>query len=79
MRKRKLTYGGNHAIINGKNGAVVGGTVYFQSGPADNAKIIFQIKSGGVGRGDIANLHRQSASPICTATCWARGQSWPSS
>jgi len=57
MRKRKLTYGGNHAIINGKNGAVVGGTVYFQSGPADNAKIIFQIKSSGVGRDHFANLH----------------------
>ena len=33
------------------------GVAYFQTGYEDNAKIIFQVKSGGVGRGDIAKLH----------------------
>lgn len=54
-----LTYSGNRAIINEKKGADAGvdGIAYFQTGHEDNAKIIFQVKSGGVGRGDIAKLH----------------------
>ena len=54
-----LTYSSNRAIINEKKGADAGvdGIAYFQTGHEDNAKIIFQVKSGGVGRGDIAKLH----------------------
>ena len=54
-----LTYSNNRAIINEKKGADAGvdGIAYFQTGHEDNAKIIFQVKSGGVGRGDIAKLH----------------------
>jgi len=54
-----LTYSNNRAIINQKKGADAGvdGVAYFQTGYEDNAKIIFQVKSGGVGRGDIAKLH----------------------
>jgi len=54
-----LTYSVNRAIINEKKGADAGvdGIAYFQTGHEDNAKIIFQVKSGGVGRGDIAKLH----------------------
>jgi len=53
-----LTYSNNRAIINQKKGADAGvdGLAYFQTGHEDNAKIIFQVKSGGVGRGDIAKL-----------------------
>ena len=54
-----LTYSNNRAIINEKKGADAGvdGIAYFQTGHQDNAKIVFQVKSGGVGRGDIAKLH----------------------
>ncbi len=54
-----LTYSVNRAIINEKKGADAGvdGIAYFQTGHEDNAKIIFQVKSGGVNRGDIAKLH----------------------
>jgi DNA modification methylase len=54
-----LTYTGNRAIINQKKGADAGidGIAYFRTNNADNAKIIFQVKSGGVKRGDIATLH----------------------
>jgi len=54
-----LTYSSNRAIINENKGADAGvdGIAYFQTGHEDNAKIIFQVKSGGVGRGDIAKLH----------------------
>lgn len=53
-----LTYTNNRAVINDKKGADAGidGTAYFKTGKADNAKIIFQVKSGGVKRGDIATL-----------------------
>ncbi len=53
-----LTYSNNRAIINQKKGADAGvdGIAYFQTGHEDNAKIIFQVKSGSVGRGDIAKL-----------------------
>lgn len=53
-----LTYTNNRAVINDKKGADAGvdGTAFFKTGKADNAKIIFQVKSGGVKRGDIATL-----------------------
>ena len=53
-----LTYTGNRAVINEKKGADAGidGVAFFKTGKADNAKIIFQVKSGGVKRGDIAAL-----------------------
>jgi DNA methylase/NACHT-associated inactive Restriction Endonuclease 1 len=53
-----LSYTNNRAIINEKKGADSGidGTAYFKTGKTDNAKIIFQVKSGGVQRGDIAKL-----------------------
>ena len=53
-----LTYTSNRAIINDKKGADGGidGTAFFRVGAKDNAKIIFQVKSGTVGRGDIAKL-----------------------
>ena len=54
-----LTYSINRAIINDKKGADKGidGTAYFMTGKKDNAKIVFQVKSGNVGRGDIAKLN----------------------
>ncbi len=54
-----LTYSSNRAIINQKKGADAGvdGIAFFQTGHDDNAKIIFQVKSGKVERGDIAKLH----------------------
>ena len=53
-----LTYTSNRAIIKEKAGADAGidGTAYFMTGKDDNAKIVFQVKSGGVKRGDIATL-----------------------
>lgn len=53
-----LTYTNNRAIINEKKGADAGidAVAYFMTGKRDNAKIIFQVKSGGVKRGDIATL-----------------------
>lgn len=53
-----LTYTNNRAIINEKKGADAGvdAIAYFKKGKDDNAKIIFQVKSGGVKRGDIATL-----------------------
>jgi site-specific DNA-methyltransferase (adenine-specific) len=53
-----LTYTNNRAIINEKKGADAGidARAYFMTGKDDNAKIIFQVKSGGVKRGDIATL-----------------------
>lgn len=53
-----LTYTNNRAIINSKKGADRGidGTAYFMANKKDNAKIIFQVKSGGVKRSDIATL-----------------------
>lgn len=54
-----LTYSTNRAIINEKKGADGGidGTGIFLTGPDQNAKIVFQAKSGGVQRGDIAKLN----------------------
>lgn len=53
-----LTYTNNRAVINDKKGADGGidGTAFFKVGKKDNAKIIFQVKSGGVKRNDIATL-----------------------
>ena len=54
-----LTYTNNRAVINEKRGADAGidARAYFKTGKEDNAQIIFQVKSGGVNRGDIAKLH----------------------
>ena len=53
-----LTYTNNRGVINVKKGADAGidGTVYFLTGQESNAKMVFQVKSGGIGRGDIAKL-----------------------
>ncbi len=53
-----LTYTNNRAVINEKKGADAGidGTAFFQTGRTDSARIIFQVKSGGVQRGDVARL-----------------------
>src|ERR1019366_721287 len=53
-----LTYTNNRAVINEKKGADSGidARAYFLTGKDDNAKVIFQVKSGGVKRGDIATL-----------------------
>lgn len=58
-----LTYTKNRAIINDKKGADQGidGTAYFLTGKDENAKIIFQVKSGGVKRDDIATLRGDMA------------------
>lgn len=54
-----LTYTNNRAIINDKKGADKGidGTAFFMTGKSDNARIVFQVKSGNVGRGDVAKLN----------------------
>jgi site-specific DNA-methyltransferase (adenine-specific) len=53
-----LTYTNNLAIINDKKGADRGidGTAYFMTSKKDHAKIVFQVKSGGVKRNDVATL-----------------------
>lgn len=53
-----LTYTGNRAIINDKKGADGGidGKAYFQATNTDTANMVFQVKSGAVGRSDIATL-----------------------
>ena len=59
-----LTYTNNRAIIKERKGADAGidAVGFFLTGVAtakiDNAKIIFQVKSGAVNRGDIATLRR---------------------
>lgn len=54
-----MTYTDNRAIVNQKKGADAGidGLAYFLTSPSDNAKVVFQVKSGNVGRGDVAKLH----------------------
>lgn len=54
-----LTFTNNRAIINEKKGGDQGidGTAYFMTGKTDNAKVVFQVKSGHVQRGDIAKLN----------------------
>ncbi len=58
-----LTYTNNRAVINEKKGADAGidAVAYFLTGKNDNAKIIFQVKSGAVKRGDIATLRGDMA------------------
>ena len=53
-----MTYTNNRAVIHQKKGADAGvdGIAYFRTNHTDNAKVILQVKSGGVGRGDIAKL-----------------------
>ena len=53
-----LTYTNNRAIIHEKKGADAGidGIAYTQTSATDNAKLVLQVKSGGVQRGDIAKL-----------------------
>ncbi len=53
-----LTYTNNRAIINEKKGADAGidARAFFKTGRDDNAKVIFQVKTGGVKRDDIATL-----------------------
>ena len=53
-----MTYTGNRAIINQKKGADAGidGIAYFRTNSKDNARIILQVKSGNVNRGEIAKL-----------------------
>ena len=69
-----LTYTNNRAIINEKKGADAGidAIAFFKTGKDDNAKIIFQVKSGGVKRGDIATLRgdmsREAAAMACLIT-----------
>ena len=54
-----LTYSKNRAVINDKKGSDGGidGIGYFMTGYEDNAKIVFQAKSGNVGRKDIATFN----------------------
>ena len=54
-----LTYSNNRALINDKKGGDGGidGTAYFLTGKDDNAKIVFQVKSGNAGRGDISKMN----------------------
>lgn len=54
-----LTYTNNRAIINDKKGADQGidGIAYFMTGIDSNAKAVFQVKSGAIGRKDIAQFN----------------------
>ena len=69
-----LTYTNNRAVISEKKGADAGidGVAYFLTGKDQNAKIVFQVKSGGVKRGDIATLRgdmtREGAELACLIT-----------
>ncbi len=66
-----LTYTNNRAIINDKKGADGGvdAVAFFKTGKDDNAKIIFQVKSGGVKRGDIATLRGDMAREGAVLAC----------
>lgn len=54
-----LTYSMNRALINDKKGGDKGidGTAFFLTSPDSNAKMVFQVKSGKVGRGDISKFN----------------------
>ncbi len=54
-----LTYSKNRATLNEKKGADKGvdGTAYFVTGSDTTDRVIFQVKSGGVKRNDIATLN----------------------
>ena len=58
-----LTYTNNRGSINEKKGADSGidGVAYFLTGPAENATMVFQVKSGGVDRGDVAQFRGDMA------------------
>ncbi len=58
-----LTYTNNRARINEKKGGDKGidGIGYIKTGAAESEKIIFQVKSGGVARKDIATLRGDMA------------------
>ncbi len=53
-----MTYTDNHAVINEKKGADRGidGVAFFLTSKTDNARVVFQAKSGGVKRDDVAKL-----------------------
>jgi DNA modification methylase len=53
-----LTYTNNRAIVNDRKGADRGldGMAYFLTSNTDTAKMVFQVKSGGIQRGDISKL-----------------------
>jgi site-specific DNA-methyltransferase (adenine-specific) len=53
-----LTYSNNRAVIHDKKGGDQGidGTGYFLVAQDQSAKVVFQVKSGNVGRGDIAKF-----------------------
>ena len=53
-----LTYTNNRAIVNERKGADRGldGMAYFLTSNTDTAKIVFQVKSGAIQRGDISKL-----------------------
>lgn len=54
-----LTYTKNRGRINDKKGGDGGidGTAFMLTGKGESAKIVFQVKSGGVGRGDISKMN----------------------
>ena len=54
-----LTYSNNRAIINDKKGGDKGidGTGFFLTSKDKNEKIVFQVKSGSVGRGDVSKFN----------------------
>lgn len=58
-----LTFTNNRAIVNDKKGGDEGidGTAYFMTGKSDSAKIVFQVKSGTVGRGEISKFNNDRA------------------
>lgn len=58
-----LTYTNNRAVINEKKGADAGidATAFFQTGRTENAKVVFQVKSGAVQRDHIAKLRGDMA------------------
>ena len=58
-----LTYTNNQAAINEKKGADKGidGVAYIITGNHSSEKVVFQVKSGKVGRGDIAKLRGDQA------------------
>ncbi len=58
-----LTYTNNQAAINEKKGADKGidGVAYTATGSNRSEKVVFQVKSGKVGRGDIAKLKGDQA------------------
>lgn len=54
-----LTYSNNRAIVNDKKGGDQGidARAFFLIGKDKNAKIVFQVKSGNVGRSDVSKLN----------------------